>query len=181
LAFASDALPMASFSNKVRLESNQMVLNSVAGKIIMNEPPKGAEFQAELDNKFASVANNISMTGEFSQVFDFIEIPLYARFTLLDSNFDVQLIGGINAGIIAGNNAYISNGYGLQKVGKTEDISSFNLSGTIGFGLNYDIGKNLSLAVEPRINYFFNSINSSSEVNFRPYRIGIFSGLNYEF
>ena len=90
-------------------------------------------------------------------------------------------MGGINAGLVVGNNAYIDNSYGLQNIGETEDISTLNLAGTIGVGLNYTLGKHISMAVEPRLNYYFNSINDNPEVVFIPYRIGVFTGLYYEF
>jgi opacity protein-like surface antigen len=90
-------------------------------------------------------------------------------------------VGGINAGLVVGNNAYIDNEYGVQNIGRTQDISTVNVSGTVGVGLNYALGKNLSVAVEPRLNYYLNSINRNPEVDFRPYRVGVYTGLYYEF
>lgn len=160
--------------------SRQMVMNSVAGVVEFSGTPAGAELVANLDQ--ASERGNVLLTnGEFSQVFNFIEIPLYARYTLIDSKMDVQLMGGLNAGIVAGNNAYIENQFGLQNVGKTQDISTLNLSGTVGVGLSYPMGKHISLAVEPRMSYYLNSINHNPDVKFRPYRVGFFTGLYYEF
>jgi hypothetical protein len=157
-----------------------MAMNSVAGVIEFSETPVGAELVANLDNA-AGYENALLTEGEFSQVFDFIEIPLYARYNLIDSKIGLQIMGGLNAGIIVGNNAYMENQYGLQNVGKTQEISTLNLSGTVGVGLSYAIGNRLSLGVEPRLNYYLNSINQNPEVEFRPYRIGIFTGLYYEF
>jgi hypothetical protein len=111
----------------------------------------------------------------------FIEIPLYLRYRLVDSKFGLEIMGGVNAGVVVGNNAYIDNSYGLQNIGETKDISTVNLSGTVGVGINYALGKRISLAVEPRLNYYFSSINNNPEVDFRPYRIGVFTGVYYEF
>ena len=160
--------------------SRQMAMNSVAGVVEFSGTPAGAELVANLDQ--ASDRGNVLLTnGEFSQVFDFIEIPLYVRYTLIDSKMDIQLMGGLNAGIVAGNNAYMENQFGLQNVGKTQDISTLNLSGTVGVGLSYPMGKHISLAVEPRMSYYLNSINHNPDVKFRPYRVGFFTGLYYEF
>ena len=166
-----------SYSNSLQ---GQMAMNSIAGVIEFSETPVGAELVANLDNA-AGYKNALLTEGEFSQVFDFIEIPLYARYNLIDSKIGLQIMGGLNAGIVVGNNAYMENQYGLQNVGKTQEISTLNLSGTVGVGLSYAIGNRLSLAVEPRLNYYLNSINQNPEVEFRPYRIGIFTGLYYEF
>ncbi len=179
--YAMAAPEKALFVNAVEVSNGNVAMNSTAGVIVMSGTPKGAEINSELDAYNLGFSNSLVSDGEFSQVFDFVEIPLYLRYRVLDSKFGIELVGGVNAGIVVGNNAYIDNSYGLQNIGETEDISTVNLSGTVGIGMNYALGKHISVAVEPRLNYYFTSINSNSEIDFRPYRIGIFTGLYYEF
>lgn len=168
------------FNTAVNLVGNRMAMNSTAGIIEFEGVPKGAEIAANLESS-GTYANSLLTSGELSQVFDFVEIPLYLRYLLIDRKMDVEIVGGVNAGLVVGNNAYIDNEYGLQNIGKTRDISTLNLSGTLGLGMNYALGKNLSVAVEPRVNYYLNSINRNPDVDFRPYRIGVYTGLYYEF
>ena len=168
------------FNTAVNLAGNRMAMNSTAGIIDFQGVPKGAEIAANLETS-GTYANSLLTSGELSQVFDFVEIPLYLRYLLIDSKMDVELVGGVNAGMVVGNNAFIDNEFGIQNIGKTRDISPVNVSGTLGVGLNYALGKNLSVAVEPRVNYYLNSINRNPEVDFRPYRIGVYTGLYYEF
>ncbi len=179
--YAMAASEKSMFSNSISVSNGNMAMNSTAGVIVMSGTPKGAEINTELDALNSQFSNSLVSDGEFSQVFDFVEIPLYLRYRVLDSKFGIELVGGVNAGVVVGNNAYIDNSYGLQNIGKTEDISTINLSGTVGVGMNYALGKHISVAVEPRLNYYFTSINSNPEIDFRPYRIGIFTGLYYEF
>ncbi len=179
--YAAAAPEKSMFSNSVSMSNGNMAMNSTAGVIVMSGTPKGAEINSELDAFNPRSSNSLVSDGEFSQVFDFVEIPLYLRYRVLDSKFGIELVGGVNAGVVVGNNAYIDNSYGLQNIGETEDISTVNLSGTVGVGMNYALGKHISVALEPRFNYYFTSINSNPEVDFRPYRIGIFTGLYYEF
>ena len=169
------------FSNEVRVENNNLAMNSTAGVIAFSGTPKGAELAGDFEATKTGVTNMVVPNGEFSQVFEFMEIPLFVRYRVIDSKFGVELITGLNAGIVVGNNAYIDNQYGLQNIGETQDISPVNLSGTVGVGVNYALGKNFSVAVEPRFNYYLNSINTNSSVEFRPYRIGFYTGLTYEF
>lgn len=168
------------FNTAVNQVNGYFAMNSNAGVIQFSGIPKGTERAAVIDE---SVANSdiILTSGEFAQVFDFIEIPLFLRYSIIDSKIGVEIMGGINAGIITGNNVFMENNYGNQNVGKTKDISPVNLSGTIGVGLNYALGKHISLAVEPRFNYYMNSINKNPDVIYRPYRIGVYTGLYYEF
>ena len=170
-----------SFSNTVQVNNAGIAMNSVAGVINMQGTPKGAEITAIAENSLVGSSNTLRTSGEFSQVFEFVEIPFYLRYSVVDKKIGVELMGGFNAGVLVGNSAYIDNEYGNQKIGSTEDISTLNLSGTVGVGVNYALGKHISVAVEPRLNYYLNSINTNPEIDYRPYRIGFFTGLYYEF
>ena len=169
------------FSNVVQTGNSGIAMNSTAGVIEMKSTPQGANIAANLENRDDASANMLYSDGEFSQVFEFIEVPLYLRYSILDKKLGVDLLGGINAGFVVGNNAYLDNDYGVQNIGSTADISTLNFSGTVGVGFNYMLGKHFSFALEPRMNYYLNSINSSSDVNYRPYRIGVYTGVYYEF
>lgn len=178
-SFAPDNITY--FSNAVRVENNNLAMNSTAGVIQFSETPKGAELSGDFEASKASTVNLLVPNGEFSQVFEFMEIPLFVRYRVIDSKIGVELITGLNAGIVVGNNAYIENQYGLQNIGETKDISTVNLSGTVGVGVNYALGKHFAVALEPRFNYYLNSINTNPSVEFRPYRIGFYTGVSYAF
>lgn len=168
------------FNADIDVADQRMKMNSIAGVIEFEDLPRGAEIEANLE-RAGSYSNALITQGEFSQVFDFIEIPLFLRYLVADSKIDVELVGGVNAGLVVGNKAYINNDHGLQNIGKTDDISMVNLSGTIGIGATYALNKHISFSLEPRMNYYVNSINRDPEVDFHPYRVGIYSGLYYEF
>jgi hypothetical protein len=129
------------FSNQVRVENNTMAMNSAAGIIQFSSTPKGAELTGDFEAKNTGVANLVVPNGGFSQVFEFMEIPLYVRYRVVDRKIGVELLTGFNTGIVVGNNAYIENQYGVQNVGETTDISTFNISGTLGMGVNYALRK----------------------------------------
>ncbi|QIA07318.1 porin family protein [Draconibacterium halophilum] len=169
------------FSNLVQTGSSGIAMNSTAGIIEMKTAPRGARISANLENTADAAANRLYSDGEFSQVFEFVEVPLYLRYSVLDKKVGIELLGGINAGFVIGNNAYLDNDYGVQNIGSTADISTLNFSGTIGVGVNYMLGKHFSFALEPRLNYYLNSINSNPDVDYRPYRIGVYTGVYYEF
>lgn len=177
-AFAPGEVPY--FINNVQLESGSMAMNSTAGVIAFTATPKGAELSGGFES-MSEKTNLMVPGGEFSQVFEFMEVPLLVRYRVVGARLGIELMTGITTGFLVGNNAYIDNQYGLQNIGKTEDISTVNLSGTVGVGTSYALGKNLSFALEPRFNYYFSSINNNPNVSFKPYRIGIFTGLTYEF
>jgi len=168
------------FNTAVNMVDGRLAMNSAAGVIQFSRTPRGTEMATNLDNSYDG-ATTMLTNGEFSQVFNFIEIPLYLRYNVIDSKIGVEVLGGFNAGIVAGNNVYMENRFGTENVGKTQDISTLNVSGTVGFGLNYSLSRRISLAVEPRLSYYLNSINKNPDVMFRPYRIGVYTGLYYQF
>jgi hypothetical protein len=91
------------------------------------------------------------------------------------------MIGGFSSNFLVGNNAYIENNTGKNLIGSTKDMEALNYSGTLGVGLKYGLSKRFYLNVEPRIKYYLNSLNSNSAVTYKPYTVGVFTGLSYEF
>lgn len=172
----------SAFSNTVQVGKDGLTMNSTAGVVNIQSTPEGAEIRAAvseemMENSSATLVAN----GELAQVFDLVEVPFYLRYKLLDRKLGIDMMGGVNAGFVVGNNVYIRNNDGKQYIGNTADISKLNLSGTVGLGLNYAIGSHFSLAMEPRINYYLNSINTNPDVDYKPYRFGVFTGIYYAF
>jgi len=160
--------------------TNKISMNSTAGVIEFKGIPSGIALEANLDNK--SVAGAIvASDATFVQNFEYLEIPLYLRYTLIDSRFDVEMLGGFSSNLLVGNQTFMESNTGKSLVGKTQDMQTMNYSGTLGVGLKYGLSKRLYLNVEPRVKYYLNSLNSNSSVSYKPYTIGVFTGLSYEF
>lgn len=160
--------------------SNKMSLNSNAGVIELNKIPAGLVVGTSLEDKTLASSVIVSQTN-FLQNFEYIEIPLYLRYTLIDARFDVVMLGGFSSNVLVGNQIFVEDNSGKSLVGKTKDMESLNYSGTLGMGLKYGLSKHISLNVEPRMKYYLNSLNSNSSVTYKPYTFGVFTGLSYEF
>ena len=168
------------FNTGVSLSRGQMAMNSTAGVIKFSRTPTNAEL-VSMPETAADRVTAMLTPGEFSQVFNYVEIPLFARYQLIDARLDVELMGGLSTNLIVGNNVFMESNSRRELVGSTQDINTVNFSGTAGVGLIYAVGRNLSMSVEPRLSYYLNSINHSGDVNFKPWRVGVFTGLSYEF
>ncbi len=175
-----DAVEDSYYSAVVAVSDGDILLNSTAGIIELNETPSDAKIYTNLSGSTERMTT-LASSGDYYQVFDFVEVPVYVRYKLLESKFDLQLMGGLSTNFLIGNQVYLEDGGVSQKVGKTSNISSVNYSGTFGVGVEYSLGKHLSLSIEPRVNYYLSSINKSADVDYRPYRIGVYTGLNYTF
>jgi len=168
------------FNTLVNSDRGQLEMNSTAGVIRFNGTPAQAEMITMPVGGFGLTTAMLS-PGEFTQVFDFVEIPLFVRYLLFDSRLDLEWVGGVSSNLTVGNNVYMESNNSRERVGMTEDISTFSVAATTGIGMAYALGKNLSLSVEPRFTYYLSSINHSGDVSFRPWRLGVYTGLSYEF
>ncbi|HZL10897.1 MAG TPA: outer membrane beta-barrel protein [Prolixibacteraceae bacterium] len=164
----------------VDARTSNLMMNSTAGVIEFSDVPSGIVLGTNLEDNSLMSAVVVS-DASFVQNFEYIEIPLYLRYRLLDSKFGIELMGGFSSNFLVGNQTYMESSDGNSLAGKTKDMESMNYSGTLGFGFKYGLSKRIYLNVEPRIKYFLNSLNSNSSVSYKPYTIGVFTGLSYEF
>lgn len=160
--------------------SSKMTMNSSAGVIQFSSIPSGVILGANSADK-SMVSAVIVSNAQFTQNFDYLEIPMILRYALIDSKFNVEMIGGFSSNLLVGNQTYMEGSNYRSLVGKTMDMQTFNYSGTLGLGLKYGLSKRIFLNVEPRVKYFLNSLNSNSSVTYKPYTIGVFTGLSYQF
>lgn len=182
-AFASSNRGSEYFNTNATIDASnsKMMMNSTAGVIEFKGIPAGIELGANLEDK-TMVSNAVVVSNaRFIQNFEYIEIPLYLRYTLLDSKFDVEMLGGFSSNLLVGNQTFMESSAGKNRIGSTKDMEPMNYSGTLGIGLKYGLSKHVSLNVEPRVKYFLNSLNSNASVTYKPYTIGVFTGLSYEF
>ncbi|MEP5830920.1 MAG: hypothetical protein ABJ300_11650, partial [Maribacter dokdonensis] len=66
------------------------------------------------------------------------------------------------------------------EIGEANNINDLNFSANMGLGLNYNFSQKVRFNVEPIFKY---QLNTFSDVNgtFRPYSVGVYSGLTFKF
>jgi len=161
--------------------NSKMMMNSTAGVIEFKGIPSGIVLGTNLEDKTLASNAVVVSDARFIQNFEYIEIPLYLRYTLIDSKFDVEMLGGFSSNVLVGNQTFMESSAGKSLIGSTKDMESMSYSGTLGVGLKYGLSKRIYLNVEPRVKYYLNSLNRNSAVTYKPYTIGVFTGLSYEF
>ncbi len=122
------------------------------------------------------VTESISLT----QYFEYIEVPLIARYSIIDRKFGVHLLGGISTNFLVGNSVYLDN-QPDSPAGYTEGIAPINYSSTVGFGLGYAMTENLKITIEPQLKYYLSNQINHSNINVNPYTVGVMSGIKYMF
>lgn len=164
----------------VDAKTNRISMNSPTGVIRINTVPNNILIGNSIESNDMASAVFVS-DAQFTQNFEYIEIPLYLRYTILDTKFDIEILGGFSSNVLVGNQAFVETNSGKTLVGKTEDMELMNYSGTLGMGFKYGLSKHFFLNLEPRVKYYLNSLNSNESVSYKPYTIGIFTGLSYQF
>jgi hypothetical protein len=127
------------------------------------------------------VLSSSTNNAELTQQLKFIEIPLLARYKIIDQKIGLHLLGGLSTDLLVNNNVLLNQDGAKTSVGSTQDVNRFNYSSTFGFGVNYKLFENFDLSIEPTCRYYINSITSTSGLKVHPYTFGVFTGLAYKF
>ncbi len=171
LAGRTQSFENAMFSDELSGKANIGVETS-AGEINFKSSPKLNDENQYLSAELGSSPNMI-------QSFEAIEIPLIIKYRLIDKKIGLHLSGGFSTNLMIGNRVYDKNTN--ETLGETSGIRSTNFSTSFSFGIEYQLNSKFSLSMEPAFKYYLNSINTNSNFNYKPYSIGLSSGIRYKF
>lgn len=144
---------------------------------------------ASRDQYMSSPNNNLeaapqfvvaSVKGTLEQQFGYIEVPLEVEYSLINTKFGLNLIGGFSTLFLNNNEIYSVLESRRTLVGEANNMNSTSYSANLGLGLNYHISRTLKLNVEPMFKYQINTFTNTSG-DFRPYFIGVYSGFSFKF
>ena len=118
--------------------------------------------------------------SSLNQEMSYYEIPLELKYKLSKKKLGFSLVGGVSTFILSDNSvSYELRGVSTE-LGEATNLNSTSFSANIGFGLNYAIFKNMNFNLDPMFKYQINTFSNTSG-NFKPYIIGVYTGLNYKF
>ena len=142
---------------------------------------KGALVNQNPDDTFGNITPK-STNGEplLNQKISYYEMPLELNYTLINKNIGISVIGGFSALLLGNNEVSIEAGDFNEVLGEASNLSSLSFTTNVGLGLNYSFSKKLMFNIEPMFKYQLNPYTDSS-VNFKPYYLGIYSGLSFKF
>jgi hypothetical protein len=177
LAGRSSVLESAAFRSDVVFKEGEAYSSSLetsAGHIKMKGTSKLYD-----SNEFLSARVSSSSSSDMVQSFEVIEIPFVLRYSLIDKKFGLHMSGGVSTNFMIGNRVYDKSS--KQTLGETSGIRSTNFSTSFSLGMEYQLNSKFSLSLEPALKYYLNSINKDSDFNYKPYSIGLSSGIRYKF
>jgi hypothetical protein len=133
------------------------------------------ELSADVENII--IENNV---GALKQNISYIEVPLELSYKLINKKFGVEIIGGMSTLFLNQNNiSLMANGLEME-VGRANNLNNIHFSSNVGLGFKYSFWKSFNANFQPMFKYQINTFNQNSS-NFKPYFIGLYSGISFSF
>ena len=148
-------------------EASNMVFSSKVGNV---ETLSGDVENVIIENNVGALQQNIS----------YIEVPLELSYKLLDKKFGIEVIGGMSTLFLNQNNiSLVANGVEME-VGRANNLNDIHFSSNVGLGFKYNFWKSFNANFQPMFKYQINTFSENSG-NFKPYFIGLYTGVSFSF
>lgn len=118
--------------------------------------------------------------GDLEQRFGFIEVPMELEYQLVDKKFGVNIIGGFSTFFLNENEIYADIGGNSTLIGEANNINDTSFSANFGLGFDYSLSNQWNINLEPQFKYQINTFNNTAG-DFRPFFIGVYTGLSFKF
>lgn len=164
--------PVAVALRSVNYGSNQIVYTAIDRATFEN---------ASSSNDFGQITQK-STQGEarLIQNINYYEVPLELKYAVINSKVGVNVIGGVSTMFLGSNDISVKSDNFSTVLGEANNLSSVSFSTNVGLGLDYKLSKKFTFNIEPMFKYQLNPYTDSS-VNFKPYYLGVYSGLSFKF
>lgn len=127
---------------------------------------------------FSSI--NTTLEGSLEQRIGYLEVPLEISYQILDQKFGVQVISGLSTLFLQNNEILVvSDGFSAA-LGKANNLNTIHFTSNLGLGMHYQFNRSFRATFEPTLKYQINPF-SRNDGGFRPYFIGLYSGISYRF
>jgi hypothetical protein len=131
---------------------------------------------------FNMEANGIRYENEanLKQEMGYIEVPLELSYKIIDKKFGIELIGGMSTMFLNKNSISLVTNDSEMNIGEANNLNDIHFSSNVGLGFKYSFWKSFNVDIQPMFKYQINTFNNDSG-NFKPYFIGVYSGVSFSF
>jgi hypothetical protein len=99
---------------------------------------------------------------------------------LVNKKLGINLIGGFSTLLLGNNEVSVTANDFEDVLGEANNLSDVSFSTNVGLGLSYQLSRKFKFNVEPMFKYQLNPYTDNS-VQFKPYYVGVYSGLSFKF
>jgi len=130
---------------------------------------------------FANNSSGDKYNGAMLQKTGYVEVPVEMSYALINNKFGIDLIGGVSTLFLNQNNVSVVSEQGLStNVGQAQNLNNIHFSTNVGVGFKYRFFKAFEAHFEPMFKYQVNTFSRDAG-NFKPYFIGLYSGVSFSF
>ncbi|MFY0628800.1 MAG: hypothetical protein JXR05_00385 [Flavobacteriaceae bacterium] len=130
---------------------------------------------------FGPNASSMGTNAELNQVFGYIEVPFEVKYLLTDNKkLSTGIIVGFSSLFLTTNEIVVKNTGSSQIFGQANNLNTVNFSGNFGLDLDYQINNHWNLVINPMVKTQLNTFSQNSN-GFKPYSIGFYTGIKYQF
>lgn len=152
-----------------------------ANIVVTNSQTQPTNIPGNIDGFEALSANGQSFDGSMIQTTGYIEVPVEMSYAILNRKFGIDVIGGVSTLFLNENNVSVVSDQGYSaEVGEAQNLNSVHFSTNIGLGFKYRFWKSFQANFEPTFKYQVNTYSRDAG-NFKPYFIGLYSGISFSF
>lgn len=162
---------------EVNSSSLNIAKNGNAQNLILRSSPS-----TQAASLLSSDVENLvdSNVANLNQEMGYIEVPLELSYKILDKKFGIEFIGGMSTLFLNKNTVSLVSRGSEMNIGEANNLNDIHFSSNVGLGFNYNFWKAFHLNFQPVFKYQINTFNSNSG-NFKPYIIGLYSGVSFNF
>lgn len=131
---------------------------------------------------FAQIPTTFSnfLEGSLDQKLGYIEVPLELEYKLSQRKIGISVVGGFSTLFLNKNEVYSTLDGNSTYLGKATNVNSTSFSANLGIGLDFKLSERFNFNLEPTFKYQLNTFSETTG-NFRPYFVGLYSGLSFKF
>ncbi len=171
------------FSSSLQSSTNALIDNidysPSSRNLVVQSKSRVSDATANSTSEFSS-ATTSSLEGRMVQQMGYLEVPFELNYAVLDNKFGVNIIGGISSLFLVDNAVSLESEGLVTQMGAANNVNDVNFSTNIGLGFNYQFSPNIQFNVEPIFKYQLNTFSETAG-QFRPYTVGVYSGINFRF
>ncbi len=150
-------------------------------QIVVTVADKGSFANAAPSNGFGNITPKSTQgDARLIQNLNYYEVPVELKYAVINNKVGVNVIGGLSTLFLGNNEISVKADNFNTVLGDANNLSTVSFSTNVGLGLDYKLSKKFTFNIEPMFKYQLNPYTDSS-VNFKPYYLGVYSGLSFKF
>jgi len=118
--------------------------------------------------------------GNLNQRMSYIEVPIELKYAVIDKKIGVNVIGGVSTLLLTENSLLLDSPALTTELGEATNINDLSFSTNIGLGIDYKLSDQLEFNLEPMLKYQLNTFSGNTG-NFKPYSVGVYTGVSFRF